>query len=73
MELSLAKKIVANGEAGTLCVVNPIHNSEHNGEVCSIRRINNGWLEIGVNFTRINVRAKDIEVLRVAKELGWRD
>jgi len=72
MKISLAKKICANGEAGAICVLSPSHNSDHHSETCIIKSINNGWINIDVNFERINVRAKDLEVLRVAKEMGWR-
>ncbi len=71
MKLNKAKEILESGK-GLLCVVSPSHNSEHHNETCTINRINNGWVEINVNCNRINVRAKDIETLDVARSFNWR-
>ena len=72
MLISQAKRIASQGEAGLLCVVNPLVNGEHNNLTCSIKTITNGWITISCSEGLISVRAKDIETIEEAKIRGWR-
>lgn len=73
MNYSLSKKILHNNQ-GLICVINPAYNGEAAGEVCTIRAVNNGWINVWPSICDLplNIRAKDLETLNTAQVLGWK-
>ena len=71
MKLSEAKLILAEG-LERLCVISPSKLHERNSELCTIQSISGSWIVVQSGLESLNVRASEIEVLPVARKLGWR-
>ena len=72
MKISQAKEIQGLGDAGSICVLDPMHHSENNGSSCTIRNVQNGWVLIRTCDVDMNVRASQIKTLQQARAAGWR-
>lgn len=72
MLLPQAKEICILGDAGSLCVISPSVNAEHNNLTCTIKAISHGWVTVRCSEGLVSVRAKDLETIAEAKLRGWR-